>query len=129
MLRRAAGPATAGLAPGECGLISRGFAAADPGYLRFWDADTLGYRRDLGVWVDYGPMGTCGPDAFPVKCTWTRITYSTGRQELLGWLQELLDPAKQWSFRVTRSQGDNCSTPCWRLMQAGATPGLVPEKP
>jgi len=129
MLRRGTAPATTGLAAGECSFAHRGFAEGDPVTVRYWDEDARGYPRSVGVDVRYGPWPDCGANPFQVKCTWTRAEFPVVGRELLGWLNDLLDPAKQWVLMVTKHQVGMCPTPCWRLTAAMANASPVPLKP
>jgi hypothetical protein len=129
MLRRGTAPAATGLAPGECSFAQRGFAEGDPVIVRYWDEDARGYPRSVGVNVVYGPWPDCGANPFQVRCTWTRAEFPVVGRELLRWLNDLLDPAKQWVLMVTKHQGGMCPTQCWRLTAAMANASPVPLRP
>lgn len=132
MSRRGTAPASAGLAPGECSFAHRAFATGDPQYVRYLDeytANGIVYPRSMGVDVVYGPWPECGTNPFQVKCTWSKAEFAVVGRELLGWLNDLLDPAKQWVLVVTKHQGRGCPTQCWRLLAATANPSPVPLKP
>ena len=129
MLRRGTAPATTGLAAGECSFRNRGFAAGDPDYVRFFQLDGRGYPTSVGVDVVYGAWPDCGANPFQVKCTWTRVEFPSEGRELVRWLNDLLDPAKQWVLAVSKHQGAICPAPCWRLTAAWANTSPVPLKP
>ncbi len=132
MLRRGTAPASSGLAAGECSFAHRGFAPGDPNYVRYADeytANGIVYPRSVGVDVVYGPWPECGANPFQVKCTWSHAEFAVAGRELLGWLNDLLDPAKQWVLVVTKQTGRACPTECWRLLAATANGSPVPLKP
>jgi hypothetical protein len=130
MMRRGTAPATSGLAAGECSYKNRGFAAGDPNTVRYWDQDLQGYPKSVGVDVVYGAWPDCGANPFQTKCTYTRAELNVVGRELLGWLNDLLDPAKQWVLTVTKQQGGLCpGQPCWRLTAAVPNTSPVPLKP
>lgn len=129
MLRRGTAPASSGLAEGECSFRNRGFAPGDPDYVRFFELDGRGYPRFVGVDVVYGPWPDCGANLFQVKCTWTRAEFPVVGRELVWWLNDLLDPARQWVLAVSKHQGAVCPAPCWRLTAAWANTSPVPLRP